>query len=129
MGITQDIGNRGEQLVADYIRKKGYIISARNFRTKYGEIDVIAENDDEILFIEVKTRSDRAAVRPYEYVNLSKQRKIFITADIYLRNNGFGLQPRFDVAEVLVSKTGVMSLNYIENAFGADSYKVFRSSL
>ena len=129
MGITQDIGNRGEQLVADYIRKKGYIISARNFRTKYGEIDVIAENDDEILFIEVKTRSDHTTVRPYEYVNLSKQRKIFITADIYLKNNGFGLQPRFDVAEVLVSKTGEMSLNYIGNAFGADSYKAFRSSL
>lgn len=129
MGLTQDIGNRGEKLVADYIRKKGYIISARNYRTKYGEIDVIAENNDEILFIEVKTRSDGALARPYEYVNSAKQRKLFITASIYLQHNGFGLQPRFDVAEVFLSKTGEMRLNYIENAFGADSYKAFRSTL
>lgn len=129
MGITQNIGNGGEEFVADYIKKKGYIISARNYRTRYGEIDVIAENDDEILFIEVKTRSNRSAVRPYEYVDRSKQRKLFITASIYLQHNGFGLQPRFDVAEVFMSKNGSMSLNYIENAFGADSYKAFRSSL
>ena len=74
---------------------------------------------------EVKTRSDKTTVRPYEYVNSSKQRKIFTTAGIYLQHNGVGLQPRFDVAEVWVSKTGEMSLNYIENAFGADSYKAF----
>lgn len=129
MGITQDIGNKGEDFVAEFIRKKGYIISGRNYRTKYGEIDIIAENDDEILFVEVKTRSDGALARPYEYVNFSKQRKIIITAGIYLRNNGFGLQPRFDVAEVFLSKTGKMELNYIENAFGADSYKIFRPSL
>lgn len=129
MGKTQIIGNAGEALVADYLKKKGFIISARNYRCKFGEIDVIAENDDTILFVEVKTRSEKAAVRPYEYVNSTKQRKIFITAGIYLQHNGFGLKPRFDVAEVFTDSKGSMRLNYFENAFGAECLENFRPSL
>lgn len=129
MGKTQEIGNSGEVFVAQFLKNKGYIISARNYRTKFGEIDVIAENEDEILFVEVKTRSEKAKVRPYEYVNFSKQRKLFITANIYLQHNGFGLKPRFDVAEVFTADDGSMRLNYFENAFGADSFENFRPSL
>ncbi len=117
MGKTQVIGNGGEAFVAEYLKKKGYIISARNYRTRFGEIDVIAENDDEILFVEVKTRAEDSRVRPYEYVNTPKQRRIITTANIYLQHNGFGLKPRFDVAEVFVSPNGAMRLNYFENAF------------
>ncbi len=125
MGKTQTIGNKGEAFVAEYLKKKGYIISARNYRCRFGEIDVIAENNDEILFVEVKTRSERSVIRPYEYVNTAKQRKIFITASIYLQNNGFGLKPRFDVAEVFTDDGGKMRLNYFENAFGADGFEDF----
>ncbi len=117
MGKSQVIGNGGEVFVAEYLKKKGYIISAKNYRCKFGEIDVIAENDDEILFVEVKTRAEDSRVRPYEYVNYPKQRKIITTANIYLQHNGFGLKPRFDVAEVFVSPNGTMRLNYFENAF------------
>lgn len=123
MGITQYIGNAGETLIAEYLRKKGYIISAKNYRTKFGEIDVIAENNQEILFVEVKTRSEKSKVRPYEYVNIAKRRKIYITSRIYLQRNGFGLQPRYDVAEVFVAENGEMRLNYFENAFGADEFE------
>lgn len=129
MGKTQSIGNLGESAVAEYIAEKGYIISARNFRTKYGEIDIIAENNDEILFIEVKTRADTSFGRPGEYVNHPKKRKIFITANIYLRSNGFGLKPRFDVAEVLTAGQNISEINYIENAFGADAFENFKSTL
>lgn len=117
MGKTQIIGNGGEAFVAEYLKKKGYIISAKNYRCKFGEIDVIAENDDEILFVEVKTRAENSKVRPYEYVNNPKQKRIITTANIYLQHNGFGLKPRFDVAEVFVSQNGTMRLNYFENAF------------
>ncbi len=125
MGKTQVIGNSGEAFVAEYLKKKGYIISTKNYRTKFGEIDIIAENNDEILFVEVKTRKETSLVRPYEYVNISKQRKIFVTANIYLQHNGFGLKPRFDVAEVFVSDNGSMRLNYFENAFGAEKFEDF----
>lgn len=129
MGKTQIIGNAGESLVADYLKKQGFIVSARNYHSRYGEIDVIAENNEQILFVEVKTRSDGSYARPYEYVNARKMRKIFITAGIYLQHNGFGLQPRFDVAEVFKSDDGSFSLNYIENAFGAEAFENFRPSL
>ncbi len=120
MDINKEIGNAGEAFVADYIKRKGYIISKQNYRTKYGEIDIIAENNDEILFVEVKTRSGNSYASPKEYVDIHKQRRIITTAGIYLKYNGYGLQPRFDVAEVYIDNDGRMTLNYIENAFGAD---------
>ncbi len=120
MDIKKAVGDAGESFVADYIKKRGFIISKRNYRTKYGEIDIIAENNDEILFVEVKTRSKGSFARPQEYVDNHKQRRIIVTAGIYLKYNGYGLQPRFDVAEVDIDYDGKMQLNYIENAFGAD---------
>ena len=129
MGQTQSIGNRGESAVAEYIAKKGYIISARNYRSKYGEIDIIAENNDEILFVEVKTRSKNSFGKPQDYVNHPKKRRIFITASIYLRSNGFGLKPRFDVAEVMILGSETLEVNYIENAFGVDAFENFKSTL
>lgn len=120
-----ETGNAGENLIAEYLKTKGYIISARNYRTRYGEIDIIAENEREILFVEVKTRSDSSAVRPYEYVDLRKRRKIETAAGIYMYRNGYGLQPRFDVAEVFLDADGRMRFNYFENAFGADGFEHF----
>lgn len=120
MSFSKEIGNAGETLTAEYLKKRGYIISARNYSCKYGEIDVIAENNDEILFVEVKTRSSDSFARPSEYVDEGKRRRIRITADVYLKYNGYGLQPRFDVAEVTVDRDGRQTLNYIENAFGDD---------
>ncbi len=128
MDIKKAVGDAGEAFVADYIKKKGYIISARNYRTKFGEIDVVAENNDEILFVEVKTRSQNSPALPQEYVDIHKQRRLFLTADIYLKYNAYGLQPRFDVAEVVIHNDGSMKLNYIENAFGADAFENFRST-
>lgn len=129
MGTTQDRGNLGEDFVARYIVDKGYIISARNYRTKHGEIDVIAENNNEMLFIEVKTRSKKSFGQPQDYVNILKKRRIFMAASNYLLSNGFGLKPRFDVAEVMVSNDNVVGINYIENAFGIDDFKDFKSTL
>lgn len=129
MGTTQDRGNLGEDFVVRYIVDKGYIISARNYRTKHGEIDVIAENNNEMLFIEVKTRSKKSFGQPQDYVNILKKRRIFMAASNYLLSNGFGLKPRFDVAEVMVSNDNVVGINYIENAFGIDDFKDFKSTL
>ena len=56
MGKTQTSGNSGEEMTAKFLKGRGYIISARNYRSRFGEIDVIAENNEMILFVEVKTR-------------------------------------------------------------------------
>jgi putative endonuclease len=125
MDIKKAVGDAGETAVAEYIKNLGYIISKRNYRTKYGEIDIIAEDNDQILFVEIKTHSNNSFASPKEYVDKHKQRRILITAGIYLKYNGYGLEPRFDVAEVFVDNDGKMQINYIKNAFGADALENF----
>lgn len=122
MDVKKIIGDAGETFVAEHIKSKGFIISTRNYRTKQGEIDIVAENNDDILFIEVKTRSLGSLAAPQEYVDLHKQQRIIAAANYYLKFNGYGLNPRFDVAEVLIDNDGKMSLNYIENAFGKENF-------
>ena len=115
-------GDKGENLVTEYLRKEGFVISARNYSCRYGEIDIVAENNELILFVEVKTRSEKSAeyIKPYESVNGAKQQRIIATAEYYIVSNRVLLQPRFDVAEVVVlgDDFKTATLNYIENAFG-----------
>ena len=121
MGILSTVskGKLGEKSVCKYLRKNGYKIVETNMRNKYSEIDIIAENKNYIAFVEVKSRSSEALYRPAEAVNSQKQRKIMLAARYYLSvDNKISKQPRFDVAEVIISEKGkVKSINYIENAF------------
>ena len=114
-------GALGEQYAADYLLKKGYKIAARNFRSRFGEIDIVAENADFVAFVEVKTRSRDYISRPSEAVTSSKQRKIIKTARYYLLENEKGLQPRFDVIEIVTASKNdfrVLEIQHIEDAFG-----------
>ncbi len=118
---VKDTGNAGEKLVADFLRKKGYIISKTNFHSRFGEIDIIAENNEYLLFVEVKTRAETAIAEPKEFVDTLKQSKIISTANYYLMYNPTTLKIRFDVAEVKLIENGGLrkaTVNYIENAFG-----------
>ncbi len=116
------LGRAGEDFVAAAIRKQGFIISARNFISRFGEIDIIAENNTHILFVEVKTRSAGAIGAPREAVDRRKRQRILATAQVYMLQNAVALQPRFDVAEVWQeSSTGRLHMHYIKNAFGVEA--------
>lgn len=85
-----------------------------------GEIDVIAEHESYLVFVEVKLRKNDRFGRAMEAVTLEKQRKLRTTAELYLQNNPTGLQPRFDVAELYAPdgmKSASARIFYIENAF------------
>lgn len=114
-------GTEGEKRVANFLRKKGFAIVKRNFQSKYGEIDIIAENDEYILFVEVKTRKQDSLVSGIEAVNAFKQRRIILTANDYIAKTECEKQPRFDIAEVTVfeksDRTAGYKLHYIENAW------------
>ncbi|MBE6766779.1 MAG: YraN family protein [Clostridia bacterium] len=113
-------GFAGEDLAAKYLREKGFIITERNFHSRFGEIDIIAEDEQYILFVEVKTRAGGAIVSPAEAVDLKKQQKIIMTANTYLARSHSALQPRFDVAQITVLSDGEREeykIDYIENAF------------
>lgn len=113
-GIT---GRRGEEFAAEYYRKLGYTVSEMNFHSRYGEIDVIAENEFQIVFCEVKTRSSNTRTNPREAVDLKKQQKLTLTAFKYLEKTGCEKIPRFDVFEVWINEGRIYKFNNIENAF------------
>ena len=114
-------GKIGEDAVCMYLENKGYKIAARNFHSRWGEIDIIAKSGGCFVFVEVKTRKSCAYGTPAEFVTAEKRKKIIKTAMVYLNNEE--CEMRFDVAEVYI-KNKRLELNYIENAFGG-SYEIF----
>ncbi len=116
-----ETGKNGEMRVAAFLRKSGYRIVKRNYQCKYGEIDIIAEKGEYIVFVEVKTRKKNSLISPMESVNSFKQQRIIHTAEDYIVKTDCILQPRFDVAEVFTEQQSEgnikYSLNYIKNAF------------
>lgn len=117
-------GSFGETYVTALLEKQGFHILKRNYARRGGEIDIIAADEQYILFVEVKTRSSDFEVSPAEAVTPAKQRRIVSTALRYMQENPTELQPRFDVACVLLHpKTQeVKTLDYIENAFSGGGY-------
>lgn len=107
------LGAQGEKQAVNYIKRMGYKILATNFTTKIGEIDIIAQDNNYIVFVEVKSRSSLKYGRPSEAVNFHKQSKIKQVALLYLqKNNKMNNFFRFDVLEIFDNE-----VNYIINAF------------
>lgn len=113
------LGKTGEDYAAVFLQQLGLHIVARNYHSRYGEVDIIAADTNCIIFVEVKTRTVGGLGTPAEAVTVRKQQRVIKTAEHYLRLCPCNLQPRFDVLEVLVEKdTTILSCNHLENAFG-----------
>jgi len=114
-------GNFGERYTVWRLILKGYRIIERNYHSKFGEIDIIAKNRKYIVFVEVKTRTEGFLYSPRQAVDVFKQQKCVKTAQYYLLKNQTKLQPRFDVAEIILKKGTkrhkVLEYTYLENAF------------
>lgn len=93
-------GQRGEALVADYLRHNGFRIVGHGYYCRFGEIDLIAWEGNTLCFIEVKTRTNLEMGLPREYVTPAKQKKLRKTALFYLSEKKLDCFCRFDVAEV-----------------------------
>lgn len=115
---NKELGQFGEEYTASYLADKGYRILTRNYRTRYGEIDIIAMQDDTVVFIEVKARRSRIYGEPKEAVSSRKQQRLITTALIYLQENKWEEKAcRFDVVEVVFLANGTVKPHHIENAF------------
>ena len=113
-------GAWGEQIAADYLRKHRYEILACNYRCKFGELDIIAQNRKYLIFVEVKLRKSDRFVQAREYVTAAKQDKLRMTASVWLQHNPTNRQPRFDVIEIyapLGMDTLSPKLVHLEDAF------------
>ena len=107
------LGQKGEKLVEKYIKKAGYVVLHRNFRTPFGEADIIASDGDEVVFIEVKTRIGDSFGLPREAVDTQKQNRYQKIARYYWVQTGKEPNARFDIAEVYEGKR----IEYYKNAF------------
>lgn len=118
---TNLLGRWGEALVAEDLRRRGYRILAAGYRTRFGEIDLIASDGQYLIFTEVKLRKSDRFAPAREAVGIAKQQRLRTAAELWLAQHGAGgLQPRFDVAEVYAPEgtaTRHPKIQYIENAF------------
>lgn len=118
---ARHLGSWGEALVAEELRRRGYHLLKTGYRCREGEVDLIAEKDGVIAFVEVKTRQNTSFGTGREAVDLHKQRRIILAALRYLAQEPTaGKQPRFDVAEVIVTegiRTTTPEIRYIKGAF------------
>lgn len=108
------LGLKGEAAARKYLKKQGYKILEKNYKTKFGEIDIIAEKDGTVAFIEVKTRTSEDFGAPREAVDKSRQTRYIRGATAYFCGREIDCTVRFDVIEVLNGQ-----INHIENAFQA----------
>jgi putative endonuclease len=116
-----DLGKRGEEAAVGLLKGNGYKILARNYKTRLGEIDIIASDKDTLCFIEVKTRQSDRFGSPQEAVLRSKQRQIAKVALSFLKEkNLLDKKARFDVVSIMHSGDE-SKLDLIKNAFELDA--------
>jgi putative endonuclease len=116
MAQSHDLGRKGEDLAVEHLKKSGYRIVRRNWTSGRNEIDIIAENNDYIVFVEVKTRSENFQVDPRDAVNREKQKSMIFCADNYIKWNNVEKECRFDVITVIMSEDS-HKIDHIEYAF------------
>ncbi|MDE7329748.1 MAG: YraN family protein [Clostridia bacterium] len=109
---NKDLGKKGEAKARRYLFFKGWKILESNYRTPFGEIDIIARKGDVIAFIEVKTRLSDVFGLPSEAVDGMRKQRYIMGANYFLMNKNVDLTVRFDIIEVFRGQ-----LNHIENAF------------
>lgn len=114
----QKPGPRGESMAADFLQKQGYTIVAKNYRQRMGEIDIVAEEGDCLVFVEVKTRKNDQYGNPFEAVDIRKQRKLSRLALGYIsRHGGEDRNARFDVVAVYLDRDSGSRVEHLKNAF------------
>lgn len=114
---NREIGIIGEKEAARFLRKIGYVILSQNFYTREGEIDIVAKDKNEYIFIEVKTRVSKKYGNPVEAVNKAKEKHILLSSKYYIYK--YRLQNkfiRFDIIEVYIDGKNKF-INHIKNVF------------
>lgn len=116
MAEHNELGKIGEETAAFYLEEKGYAIRERNWRKGHLELDIVAQQDAELVFVEVKTRATADFQEPQEAVDRKKIRRIVLAANAYIRQNDISLPIRFDIVTV-VGDAGKFRIEHIEDAF------------
>lgn len=118
----QELGIEGERIAASYLKMRGWEIVERNWTCPYGEADIIAYDDDECVFIEVKTRlvrSEREGIYPELAVNDTKRKRYERMAHYYMAQHGLD-SVRFDIVAICIVAERMARVHHLVNAFGLE---------
>ena len=109
---NKKLGRKGEKLAVKYLKRGGYKILKRNYVNPFGEVDIIAQKEDTVAFIEVKTRLSDVFGAPSEAVNYSRKQRYISAAKYFFYERAIDCTVRFDIIEIFKG-----TINHIENAF------------
>jgi putative endonuclease len=116
MAEHNELGKDGESAAVAYLKANGYEILHTNWRKGSCELDIVAKTDDELVIVEVKTRSEGSITDPEDAVTNSKIRNIVSAADVYIKSFDIDLPARFDIISV-IGKSPDFEIDHIEDAF------------
>ena len=123
MDHRQSLGKRGEELACAELEKRGYVIVDRRFRTRCGELDIVARDGGVLVFVEVKARSGSNFGTPFESVTWKKRQRLSQMAASYLFIRRLaGVACRFDVVAV-VERQGMQTIELLRGAFDMESLR------
>ncbi|MCI0800598.1 MAG: YraN family protein [Chloroflexi bacterium] len=114
------LGRWGEEHARRYLEGKGYTVSETNYRSRWGEVDIVSRLGEELVFVEVKTRRGVAFGTPEESITAAKSQRLIATAQDYLQKNGLEQSRwRIDLISIHLDETGkLLEVNHLENAVG-----------
>lgn len=112
------LGEKGEKIAEKFLKKNGFKIIEKNYKNRYGEIDIIAMDGDYLVFVEVKTKSSADFSEPETWVDFKKQNQLIKLANIYISEKDItDVNCRFDVIGITLGKDNKEKIVHIENAF------------
>ena len=117
----QQLGKEGEKLATQHLIAKGYSILAKNYRHGYAEIDIVAQIDKTVVFVEVKTRETDKYGQPEDFVSHSKIKKLAEGAEGYIEEYDINLDARYDIISIILNKHQT-EINHFEDAFWPGLY-------
>lgn len=117
MSRSQEVGQKGESLAVHHLKEKGYVILEQNWRFSKAEIDVIAKDDEVLVFVEVKTRSYDYYGRPEDSIGRKKEKLVADAGAAYMRSIGHEWEIRFDIISIILPKTGIPTIDHFKDAF------------
>ncbi|CAM1340073.1 YraN family protein [Tenacibaculum amylolyticum] len=116
MALHNSLGKKGEEFAIKHLKEKGYSILEQNYRYLKAEVDIIAQKEDVLVAVEVKTRSSNYFGNPEEFVNKKKIQLLTMAIDHYVQYKDLNVEVRFDIIAVLNTK-GTFEVEHIEDAF------------
>lgn len=117
MAQHNELGKWGEEIAEKFLQNKGYRILARDWKDNHKDIDIIAEDNGTLVFVEVKTRKNDTYMQPEQAVNKQKIKNLTLAANRFVKMNQIDMNLRFDIVSITGTNENSCKINHIEDAF------------